>query len=56
MAELRERAAEEDKRGIDEEWEEAPVTFSGAHDMGGPTGVVAKIRASNRPVNRETGQ
>ena len=25
----------------------------GAHEMGGPTGVVAKIRASNRPVNQE---
>lgn len=56
MAELRERAAEDDKRSIDEEWEEAPVTFSGAHDMGGPTGVVAKIRASNRAMNKETGQ
>lgn len=53
LAELRERAAEEDKRGIDEEWQEAPVTFTGAHDMGGPTGVVAKIRASNRAVNKE---
>ena len=43
---------------IDEEWEEAPVTFNlaGAHEMGGPTGFVAKIRASNRPVSREAGQ
>ena len=43
---------------IDEEWEEAPVSFSAgsAHEMGGPTGVVAKIRASNRPVAREAGQ
>jgi len=44
-----------DPEDIDQEWEEAPVSFSAgsAHDMGGPTGVVAKIRASNRPVNRE---
>jgi nitrate reductase delta subunit len=43
---------------IDDEWEEAPVSFSAgsAHEMGGPTGVVARIRASNRPVAREAGQ
>ena len=43
---------------IDEEWEEAPVSFSAgaAHEMGGPTGFVAKVRASNRAVNREAGQ
>lgn len=47
----------QDSTAIDEEWEEAPVTFTvgGAHEMGGPTGVVAKIRASNRSVNREAG-
>ncbi len=58
LAELQERAPEEDPAKIDEEWEEAPVTFlaSAAHEMGGPTGVVAKIRASNRPVERETEQ
>jgi nitrate reductase molybdenum cofactor assembly chaperone NarJ/NarW len=45
----------EDGADIDAEWEEAPVSFNlgGAHEMGGPTGVVAKIRASNRPVNQE---
>lgn len=45
----------EDAADIDAEWEEAPVSFTlaGAHEMGGPTGVVAKIRASNRPVNQE---
>ena len=45
----------EDASDIDAEWEEAPVSFNlgGAHEMGGPTGVVAKIRASNRPVNQE---
>lgn len=41
---------------LDAEWEEAPVSFemSGAHAMGGPTGVVAKIRASNRKKDKET--
>lgn len=45
----------EDASDIDAEWEEAPVSFNlgSAHEMGGPTGVVAKIRASNRPVNQE---
>ncbi len=43
-----------DSVNIDAEWEEAPVSFTsaGAHEMGGPTGVVAKIRASNRNVNQ----
>jgi nitrate reductase delta subunit len=45
----------EDSPDIDAEWEEAPVTFTSgaAHDMGGPTGVVAKIRASNRQMKQE---
>lgn len=57
LRELREREPEEDPAKIDDEWEEAPVTFnaSAAHAMGGPTGVVARIRASNRPVQREIG-
>ena len=48
----------EDPADIDAEWEEAPVSFNlaGAHEMGGPTGVVAKIRASNRPINQEAGR
>lgn len=52
LAELQENAPEDDPAKIDEEWEEAPVTFTsgGAHEMGGPTGVVAKIRAANRAV------
>ena len=43
-----------DPANIDAEWEEAPVSFmnSAAHEMGGPTGVVAKIRASNRNVSQ----
>ncbi len=56
LAELQENEPDEDPARIDEEWEEAPVSFGGAvHEMGGPTGVVAKIRASNRAVNREAG-
>ena len=57
LAELQERQPSEDPAKIDEEWAEAPVTFlaSAAHDMGGPTGVVAKIRASNRAASREAG-
>jgi nitrate reductase delta subunit len=48
----------EDAADIDAEWEEAPVSFNlgGAHEMGGPTGVVAKIRASNRPIDRNVNQ
>jgi nitrate reductase delta subunit len=44
----------EDPADIDQEWEEAPVSFnsSAAHEMGGPTGVVAKIRASNRAASQ----
>ena len=47
-----------DPARIDEEWQEAPVTFlaSSPHEMGGPTGVVARIRAAKRPTARETGR
>lgn len=56
LAGIEENTPAEDPAGIDEEWEEAPVSFSAgaAHEMGGPTGVVAKIRASNRAAGRET--
>jgi nitrate reductase delta subunit len=48
----------DDPADVDAEWEEAPVSFNlgGAHEMGGPTGVVAKIRASNRPVDKIVNQ
>jgi nitrate reductase delta subunit len=57
LAEIDQNTPAEDPKEIDEEWEEAPVSFnnSGAHEMGGPTGVVAKIRASNRSASREAG-
>jgi nitrate reductase delta subunit len=55
LAEIDQNTPAEDSKEIDQEWEEAPVSFNngGAHEMGGPTGVVAKIRASNRSANRE---
>jgi nitrate reductase delta subunit len=58
LAEVDENTPPEDPADIDVEWEEAPVSFmsAGAHEMGGPTGVVAKIRASNRPTNQEAGR
>lgn len=58
VAQVDENTPAVDPSDIDAEWEEAPVSFinSGAHEMGGPTGVVAKIRASNRPVEQEAGR
>jgi len=57
LAEVDQNTPAEDSKEIDREWEEAPVSFNngGAHEMGGPTGVVAKIRASNRSMSREAG-
>ena len=57
VAQVDENTPAVDPAIIDEEWEEAPVSFSSAaaHEMGGPTGVVAKIRAANRPVAKEAG-
>ncbi len=49
LAELQAREPVDDPAKIDEEWEERPVTFTQpVHDMGGPTGIVAKIRAAGR--------
>ena len=58
IAEIDENTPEDDPAKIDEEWEEAPVSFNtaGAHEMGGPTGAVAKIRAANRAAQREAGR
>ncbi len=58
VAGINENTPAEDPATIDDEWEEAPVSFNlaGAHEMGGPTGFVAKVRASNRAVNREAGR
>ncbi len=40
---------------VEDEWEETPVSFSAgaAHEMGGPTGPVARIRAANRAKPQE---
>lgn len=58
VAEVDQNTPPQDPADIDEEWEEAPVSFmaSSPHQMGGPTGVVAKIRAGNRPADRESGR
>lgn len=51
IAELRARLERESGKSIDEEWEDAPVSFGApVHDGGGPTGVIAKIRAARRSV------
>lgn len=51
IAELRARLDRESGRTIDEEWEDAPVDFGApVQDGGGPTGVIAKIRAARRSV------
>jgi nitrate reductase delta subunit len=43
---------------VEDDWEETPVSFSShaAHEMGGPTGPVARIRAANRAKAEEARQ
>lgn len=48
LTELRAQAPSDDPARIDEEWEEKAITFTGPHEMGGPTGIVAKIRAAGK--------
>ncbi|WP_027132537.1 nitrate reductase molybdenum cofactor assembly chaperone [Geminicoccus roseus] len=51
VEELEQRTAPKAEKSIDEEWEDAPVNFGApVPDHGGPTGVVAKIRAARRAV------
>jgi nitrate reductase delta subunit len=45
VAELRSRMQAEDARTLDEQWEEAPVTFTVPDPTPRPTGVAARIRA-----------
>ena len=52
LAELDARAPSDDPERIDEEWEEKAVTFTAPHEMGGPTGIVAKIRAAAKTMAR----
>jgi len=55
IAELRERTDPEEGKSIDDEWEEAPVNFGAPIPHGGgPTGIVAKIRAARRSVTKRS--
>lgn len=48
--------AEDETKSVDELWEEAPVSFgTSTFDNGGPTGVVARIRAFNRAHEAKQG-
>lgn len=49
LAELHETAPSDDPSKIDDEWEEARVTFT-QHEMGGPTGIAARIRAAGKAM------
>jgi len=49
LAELQDHAPADDPAAIDEEWEEKPVSFT-AHEMGGPTGMLARLRAAGKEV------
>lgn len=47
LEELRKSAPSDDASRIDEEWEDKAITFTRpAHEMGGPTGVAARVRAA----------
>lgn len=51
IAEVQQRTGSGVEKPIDEEWEEAPVNFAApVHDEGGPTGMVARLRAAQRAV------
>lgn len=55
LEELQKNAPTDDPALIDEEWEEKEVTFGGAHDMGGPTGIVARLRAKGKAMTAARG-
>ena len=50
LDELQRSAPADDPSRIDEDWEEAAVSFMGAHEMGGPTGIVARLRAAGKAM------
>ncbi|WP_281827379.1 nitrate reductase molybdenum cofactor assembly chaperone [Jannaschia rubra] len=52
---LQKNAPSDDPARIDEEWEEKEVTFTGAHEMGGPTGIVARLRAKGKAMTAARG-
>lgn len=55
LYELKANAPSDDPALIDEEWEEREVTFTGAHEMGGPTGIVARLRAAGKAMTARGG-
>lgn len=50
IEELQKNAPSDDPSLIDEEWAEREVTFTSAHNMGGPTGIVARLRAKGKAM------
>lgn len=50
LTELQRKAPSDDAARIDEEWEEKAVTFTAPHDMGGPTGIAARLRAAGKAM------
>src|SRR5690606_16374998 len=50
VARLREQDKADAEKSIDEVWEDTPVDFTTPINAGGPTGVIAKIRAARRAV------
>lgn len=52
---LQKNAPSDDPARIDEEWEEKEVTFTGVHEMGGPTGIVARLRAKGKAMTAARG-
>ncbi len=55
LEELQKNAPSDDPARIDEEWEEKEVTFTGTHEMGGPTGIVARLRAKGKAMTAARG-
>jgi nitrate reductase delta subunit len=56
LAELQSNAPDDDPATLDEEWEEKAVTFNASHEMGGPTGIVAKLRAAGKAMTAARGR
>lgn len=55
VEELQKNAPTDDPARTDEEWEEKEVTFTASHDMGGPTGIVARLRAKGKAMTAARG-
>ena len=55
LEELQQNAPSDDPSLIDEEWEDKEVTFTAAHNMGGPTGIVARLRARGKAMTAARG-